>query len=46
VDAIEVVCQATPLLNRIGCHLLMVAERVEGGEPTPPPGIWPGPFSD
>jgi ubiquinone/menaquinone biosynthesis C-methylase UbiE len=46
VDAIETVCQATPLVNRLGCHLLMVAERVEGGAASPPPGIWPGPFSN
>jgi len=45
VDVLEAVCQATPGVNRLGCHVLMVAERVEGGAPTPPPGIWPGPFS-
>jgi ubiquinone/menaquinone biosynthesis C-methylase UbiE len=46
VDAVEAVCQATPLVNRLGCHLLMVAKRVSGGAPSPPPGIWPGPFSN
>lgn len=45
VDAVEKACQAVPLLNRLGCHLLMVAKRVEGGAAQPPPGIWPGPFS-
>jgi SAM-dependent methyltransferase len=45
VDALEVACQATPLVNRLGCHLMMVARRTDSGEPAPPPGIWPGPFS-
>jgi ubiquinone/menaquinone biosynthesis C-methylase UbiE len=45
VDGFEVGCQATPLLNRLGCHLMMVARRTGGGAPEPPPGIWPGPFS-
>lgn len=45
VDALEAVCQQLPLVNRLGCHLFMVARRVEGGMAEPPPGIWPGPFS-
>lgn len=45
VDVVEAVCQATPLLNRLGCHLMMVARRTSDGSATPPPGIWPGPFS-
>jgi SAM-dependent methyltransferase len=45
VDVLEAVCQAIPGINRLGCHVLMVVQRVEGGAPTPPPGIWPGPFS-
>ncbi|HEX3705314.1 MAG TPA: class I SAM-dependent methyltransferase [Mycobacteriales bacterium] len=45
VDLVEVVCSKTPLVNRLGCHVMMVATRTEGGSPTPPPGIWPGPFS-
>jgi hypothetical protein len=45
VDVLEVVCQATPLLNRLGCHLMMVARRTSDGAGEPPPGIWPGPFS-
>jgi hypothetical protein len=45
VDTVEAVFQATPLVNRLGCHLLMVAKRVEAGAASPPAGIWPGPFS-
>jgi SAM-dependent methyltransferase len=45
-DAIEAVCGALPLVNRLGCHLLMVARRVDDGAAVPPPGIWPGPFSN
>jgi ubiquinone/menaquinone biosynthesis C-methylase UbiE len=45
VDVVEVVFSNVPLLNRLGCHVMMVATRAEGGSPTPPPGIWPGPFS-
>ena len=44
-DAIEAVCTRLPLVNRLGCHVLMVAVRTPGGAPTPPPGTWPGPFS-
>lgn len=46
VDAIEAVMTRLPIVNRLGCHLLLVATK--DGEPvaaTPPPGIWPGPFS-
>ncbi|MFL6238342.1 MAG: class I SAM-dependent methyltransferase [Actinomycetes bacterium] len=45
VDALESLCQATPGLRRLGCRLLMVAERSGVAAPEPPPGIWPGPFS-
>jgi SAM-dependent methyltransferase len=45
VDGIEAVCRRTPLLRRLGCHVLMVAERTPGPVPPRPPGIWPGPFS-
>ncbi|HEU5033456.1 MAG TPA: methyltransferase domain-containing protein [Mycobacteriales bacterium] len=45
VDVIEAICTRTPLVNRLGCHVLMVARRVPGGATEPPPGIWPGPFS-
>ncbi|MCU1594806.1 MAG: SAM-dependent methyltransferase [Frankiales bacterium] len=45
VNALERICQSTPLLNRLGCHVLMVASRTQSGSAQPPPGIWPGPFS-
>jgi ubiquinone/menaquinone biosynthesis C-methylase UbiE len=45
VDVVETVFSKVPLLNRLGCHVMMVATRTAGGSPTPPPGIWPGPFS-
>jgi ubiquinone/menaquinone biosynthesis C-methylase UbiE len=44
-DGFEAVCRTTPVVRRLGCHLLMVARRVGDGTPEPPPGIWPGPFS-
>ncbi|HVV37372.1 MAG TPA: class I SAM-dependent methyltransferase [Acidimicrobiales bacterium] len=46
VDVVERVCRAVPLLNRLGCHMLVVCRKT--GAPvslTPPPGVWPGPFS-
>ena len=47
VDAIEAVATRTPLLRRLGCHLMVVARKVgQPVAPAPPPGIWPGPFSD
>jgi SAM-dependent methyltransferase len=45
VDVIEAGCQRLPLVNRLGCHLLMVAVRTDQPVTSPPPGIWPGPFS-
>ena len=46
VDLIDVVAQRTPLVNRMGCHMLTVARKVRPPvAPTPPPGVWPGPFS-
>ena len=45
VDVLEAVCQQLPLVNRLGCHVFMVARRTTGGAPHPPIGIWPGPFS-
>lgn len=44
-DVLEVICTRLPLVRNLGCHVLMVAERTAGGTPTPPPGVWPGPFS-
>ena len=46
VDVVEAVCTRIPLVNRLGCHVFMVARRTPGGLPEPPPGIWPGPFSE
>jgi 2-polyprenyl-3-methyl-5-hydroxy-6-metoxy-1,4-benzoquinol methylase len=46
VDVVEAVCTRIPLVNRLGCHVFMVARRTPGGLPQPPPGIWPGPFSE
>jgi SAM-dependent methyltransferase len=46
VGLIEAVAQTAPLINRLGCHLFMLARRRRGPvAPTPPPGVWPGPFS-
>lgn len=46
VDRVERVCRAVPLLNRLGCHMLVVCtKRRAPVAPTPPPGVWPGPFS-
>jgi ubiquinone/menaquinone biosynthesis C-methylase UbiE len=45
VDVMEAVCTRLPLVNRLGCHVLMVAVRTPGGAASPPPGTWPGPFS-
>jgi ubiquinone/menaquinone biosynthesis C-methylase UbiE len=45
VDVVEAVCSRLPLVNRLGCHVFMVARRSAGGTAEPPPGIWPGPFS-
>jgi SAM-dependent methyltransferase len=47
VDVIEAVAQRTPLVRRLGCHVFMLARKT--GDPvsaTPPPGVWPGPFSE
>jgi SAM-dependent methyltransferase len=47
VDAIEWVAQRTPLVWRLGCHVFMRARKVSDPvSSTPPPGVWPGPFSD
>jgi len=46
VDVIEAVATSTPLLRRLGTHLLIVARKT--GAPTassPPAGVWPGPLS-
>jgi ubiquinone/menaquinone biosynthesis C-methylase UbiE len=46
-DAIEWVAQHTPLVRRLGCHVFMRARKVrEPVSAAPPPGVWPGPFSN
>jgi ubiquinone/menaquinone biosynthesis C-methylase UbiE len=45
VDLIEAGCRGVPFVNRLGCHVMMVAVRTSSGSDRPPPGIWPGPFS-
>ena len=46
VDMLEWVAQHTPLVRRLGCHVFMRARKVSDPvAPTPPPGVWPGPFS-
>ena len=46
VDAIEAVCTRLPLLRRLGCHVMIVSRRSRlSANASPPPGIWPGPFS-
>jgi SAM-dependent methyltransferase len=46
VDAVEWICTRTPGVRRLGCHLLVVSTRLHDPvTPTPPPGVWPGPFS-
>jgi ubiquinone/menaquinone biosynthesis C-methylase UbiE len=47
VDALEAVCQRLPLVNRLGTHMLVVCRKTTAPvSPTPPPGVWPGPFSE
>jgi 2-polyprenyl-3-methyl-5-hydroxy-6-metoxy-1,4-benzoquinol methylase len=45
-DVIEALAQHTPLMRRLGTHLFLIAKKT--GAPvaaSPPPGVWPGPFS-
>jgi ubiquinone/menaquinone biosynthesis C-methylase UbiE len=47
VDALEAVCERVPLVNRLGCHMFVLARKVR--EPVaarPPAGVWRGPFSE
>jgi SAM-dependent methyltransferase len=47
VDVIEQVAQRTPLVRRLGCHVFMRARKNRDPiAPMPPPGVWPGPFSN
>ena len=46
VDVIEAIATRVPLVNKMGCHLFMLARKdSEPLWPVPPPGIWPGPLS-
>jgi SAM-dependent methyltransferase len=46
VDVIEAVARRTPLVRRLGCHLMVVSRKAGPPvAPVPPPGVWPGPFS-
>lgn len=46
VDAIEAVARRIPAVNKLGCHLFMLARRTDAPIPSEPPaGIWQGPFS-
>lgn len=46
VDVIEAACQLTPGMNKLGCHLFLLARKeTEPVAATPPLGVWPGPFS-
>lgn len=45
-DTIESVARATPLIRRLGTHLLIVARKTHAPvAATAPSGIWPGPLS-
>lgn len=45
VDGIETVARRLPLVNRLGCHVFMVARKTALAiAPEPPKGVWPGPF--
>jgi ubiquinone/menaquinone biosynthesis C-methylase UbiE len=47
VDAIEAVCTSLPLVKRLGCHMFVLARKARPPvAPTPPAGVWPGPFSE
>jgi SAM-dependent methyltransferase len=47
IDVVEKIAQRTPIVRRLGCHVFMLARKTkEPVSATPPPGIWPGPFSD
>ncbi|MCU1378726.1 MAG: Methyltransferase type 11 [Acidimicrobiales bacterium] len=47
VDVIEAAARRTPVLRRLGCHLLMQARKTAAPvAAAPPAGVWPGPFSE
>lgn len=46
VGLIEAVATHTPVVRRLGCHLFMLSRKTRAPiAPSPPPGVWPGPFS-
>lgn len=45
VDVIESCCRRIPLVNRLGAHLFLIAQKRAEPSDRPPAGIWPGPFS-
>jgi ubiquinone/menaquinone biosynthesis C-methylase UbiE len=47
VNGIEWAAQRTPVVRRLGTHVFMVARKTGTPiAPEPPPGVWPGPFSN
>jgi ubiquinone/menaquinone biosynthesis C-methylase UbiE len=47
VDVLEAICRRVPLLNRLGCHMLVVSRKTRPPVADAPPlGVWPGPFSE
>lgn len=47
VGIIEAVATRTPVIRRLGCHLFMLSRKIGPPvAPSPPPGVWPGPFSN
>jgi SAM-dependent methyltransferase len=45
VDIVERIAARTPLVNRLGCHLMIEAIKVgDPISPRPLPGVWPGPL--
>jgi ubiquinone/menaquinone biosynthesis C-methylase UbiE len=47
VDMLETVAQATPLVRLLGCHMFVLSRKQRAPiAPTPPRGVWPGPFSN
>jgi ubiquinone/menaquinone biosynthesis C-methylase UbiE len=46
VDVIEAICRATPLIDKLGAHLFLVAEKRREPPATIPAGVWQGPFSE
>lgn len=45
-DVIEAAARALPFVRRLGTHLFLVARKTSDPvADSPPPGVWPGPFS-